>query len=254
MADTSPGGRAPGRDRLAGPAWIHEAARLIADLGFEVITGEHPGTPTATDLVIALREKPTLRHYDPEEIQYWTIEGGRGRPARLDRGARDVPLEGRFAWGRISIDDRLGMGNQFLAFGGTVRAAYADPATLVVLFSSAAPIQRWAGHSQGTDPLTGAIGAFFGRLMVPIDFREGAEARVSATDPLALYAAFVHDLEVRLRRSEWIRDAHRGFAAWTPREAHRLEAEAPAAWREGLALLDDLGLAGGREPEPGPRR
>lgn len=225
-------------------SWVPEASRLIANLGFSIVTGKHPGTPAATDLLVALRDKPTLRHFDPEEVSYWVAEDGRGRPARLEC-ATPAPLERRFLWGRISIADRLGLTNQWLSFGGVVRAAEPDPTMLVVAFSSPAPIQRWAGHSQGTDPLTPEMGAFFGRLMIPIDFDPGAEALVSATTPLALYSAFVRDLETRLAHAEGLRRAHPGLATWIPREARRIEAANPIEWRDGERLLEELELTAG---------
>ena len=52
---------------------------------------------------------------------------------------------------------------------------------------------RWGGHSQGTDSLAGSIGAFFGRLIVPVDFTPGAAARIDAVTPRVLYAAFLRD-------------------------------------------------------------
>jgi hypothetical protein len=64
---------------------------VIADLGFSIVTGGHPANPVATDLVVALRDEPTLRHFDPEEVSYWVPVDGRGR-SHLDRGAF-----GRFA-------------------------------------------------------------------------------------------------------------------------------------------------------------
>jgi hypothetical protein len=53
---------------------------------------------------------------------------------------------------------------------------------------------RWGGHSQGSDELASEIGAFFGRLIVPVDYRPGAETQIDAMRPEVLYAAFVLDL------------------------------------------------------------
>ena len=230
--------------RRSGPidtAWLAKAGPLIADLGFTIVTRVHEGDPAATDLLVALRDEPTLRHFDPEEVSYWAPEEGRGRPRHVDRETH-VPFEGRFLWGRISIADRLGLTNQWLSFGGAVHAAELDPATTVVGFESPAPIQRWSGHSQGLDPLTPEMGAFFGRLMIPIDFEPGAEALVSAATPLALYCAFIHDLQARLAGSEELRRAHPGHAAGIPAEAHRLGAANRTDWRAGVELLAELGV------------
>ena len=58
-------------------------------------------------------------------------------------------------------------------------------------FTSRAPIVRWAGHSQGMDPIADEVGAFFARLMVPVDYQPEAEARVAEAGPEALYAVFL---------------------------------------------------------------
>lgn len=228
---------------LEGPEWPGVAGRILTDLGFEIVTGEDERTPTASSLIVALRDKPTLRHFDPEEASYWMTQAGRGRPARLDRTIKALPHEERFAWGRISVADRLGKANQFLAFGGTLRAAALDASTLIVQFSSPAPIQRLAGHSQGTDTLSEPIGAFFGRMMIPIDFDPAAEPRIARAAPLELYCAFVIDAGARLARSPELRRAEPALASRVASEARRLEAQEADAWRGGRSLVDDLRLS-----------
>ncbi len=47
--------------------WLADAGPLIADLGFSIVTGTHSGAPAATDLLVAVRDAPTLAHFDPEE-------------------------------------------------------------------------------------------------------------------------------------------------------------------------------------------
>jgi hypothetical protein len=89
-------------------------------------------------------------------------------------------------------------------------------------FTSRAPIVRWAGHSQGVDPLVDEIGAFFARLMVPVDYQEGAEARIAEADPEALYAVFLGHSLARIRRSTRLRDADPEVATWVRHEANRL--------------------------------
>jgi hypothetical protein len=221
--------------------WLRSASDVIADLGFSIVTGGHPDNPVATDLVVALRDEPTLLHFDPEEVSYWVPEGGRGRPRHVER-ATSVPFEGRFSWGRIEIVDRVGASNHWLSFGGTVHAAAHDDTTTIVMFVSPTPIQRWSGHSQGMDPLTPEIGAFFGRLMIPIDFEPGAEALIAAAPPQALYCAFLQDVHAREHRSQQFREADRSLSMFVEHEVHRLPSTEPADWRAGADLLAELGV------------
>lgn len=224
--------------------WAAAAAELLANLGFTLINGDRPAAPGGANLLVALRDRPTLRHFDPEVVFHWALVEGRGRVVQIDRAAPATP-EAQFLWGRIRIVDRLGEMNQWIAFGGVVRVADVNRSTRVVGFNSPAPILRWAGHSQGLDRLTAAVGAFFGRLMVPIDFEPGAEERIGRTDPLVLYGAFLQDaLERRVpEAAEQTGDAE--SAAWIRLEAKRLYVAARSAWEAAAALRREVGLARG---------
>lgn len=123
-----------------------------------------------------------------------------------------------------------------------LRAVNLDAATAVVKVSSPAPILRWSGHSQGVDPLTDEVGAFFARLMIPIDYRQGAEASTGATPPLALYAAMLADAHTRLAGSRILREAQPGLDRFVARELARLRSDHPDALETGRLLLTDLGL------------
>jgi len=218
--------------------WVEEAARQLANLGFELEEPERPGDG-ACCLFVALRAQPTLRHFDPEEVAYWVTEGGRGRPASLDRQTR-LPFESDYAWGRITVLDRLGVGNGFVSFGGQVRARMASDGTVYASFVSPAPILRISGHSQGIDPLAAEAGAFFGRIKIPIDFVPGAEAWIAGATPVALYSAFVQMVNERLRGARGLREANRWLAVWSGREAQRLQATAATDWAAATELRKSL--------------
>jgi hypothetical protein len=225
------------RPSSAGGHWLDEAARQLANLGFELEAPERPGDPAS--LLVALRAQPTLRHFDPEQVNYWVTENGRGRPAALDRQAR-FPLESGYAWGRISIVDRLGVVNPFISFGGRIRAALDADGTAYASFESTAPILRVGGHSQALDPLAAEAGAFFGRIKIPIDFIPGAEALIAQATPVALYSAFVQAVAERLKGSRGLRDSNRWLASWSSREAQRLQAAAAPDWAAASELRGRL--------------
>ena len=225
---------------LADPArWVAVAAGALHDLGFTLVQSDRPGAPGGANLLVALRAAPSLVHFDPERIDVWVAEAGRGRRTTIDRETA-LPLCRDFAWGHVHVVDRLAVENRFLTFGGELRAATVDPALGVVRIGSPGPIVRWGGHSQGEDPLAGEIGAFFGRLSVRVDFSPGAEARLAATPAAILYAAFLLDAGGRFHRMG--ADPDHGIGAWLRAEAARLAVLAPDTWRAGTALLGELGL------------
>jgi hypothetical protein len=227
----------PDRSPTTDTRWLDTAARQLADLGFELEEPGQPGQPAS--LLVALRAEPTLRHFDPEQVNYWVTENGRGRPACLDRQGR-LPLESGYAWGRVSITDRLGVVNGFISFGGRVRAALAPDGTAFAVFESPVPILRVSGHSQGLDPLAAEAGAFFGRIKIPIDFVPGAETLIAHATPVTLYGAFVQAVRERLQGARGLRDSNRWLADWSSREAQRLQVAAAADWAAATELRKQL--------------
>ena len=224
------------------PAALEAAAR-IADLGFLDVHGDRPWEPGGARLIVGLRSTPALTHFDPEWVGYWHVHDGRGRIARLDRET-PLPVDRPFSWGRIKIVDRLGVSNSFLGFGGTLMAEPIDEVLTVAIFASPGPLARWTGHSQAPDPLAERIGAFFARLMVPIDFSPEFEPRLSGSDPLAIYAAMVADWHEELAASATLRDLDPGAAAMAGAELRRIRQADPAAWSDGQGLLEALSVSG----------
>ena len=228
-----------------GTGWLAAAAAELAQLGFVLRDGSAPGSVPGPRLLAAFRAVPTLEHFDPEEATYWAFDGSHGSLASLTRVAArkaGLPIERPFSWGRIRLIDRIPVHNQFLSFGGTLRAGELADGTVVVAFVSPAPIFRWAGHSQEADPFVDEVGAFFARLMVPVDFQEGAEARIGATSPEGLYAAALRRADARLHETRRLAEADPDLARMVAHEVIRLAHDAPDAWREGEELLGFLEL------------
>jgi len=220
--------------------WLDQAGRRLANLGFELVEPDRVAGNDASHLLVALRPSPTLQHFDPEGIDCWTCEAGRGKSAKLDRESH-YPISSDYSWGLISLTDRLGVANQFLSFGGALRAQMTPEATVLVEFSSHAPILRGSGHSQSIDPVAAEVGAFFARIKVPIDFVPGAEALVSKASPLTLYCAFIQHVREKLARARGLRDANRWLADWSAREGPRMEASSTDQWNAGAELRRQLG-------------
>lgn len=237
--------------RLADPAgWSAAAAVLLADLGFSLVNSDRPGARGGSNLLVAFRDRPTLRHFDPEAMSYWVFTDGRGRERTWDPGM-GLPETGPALWGSVRIWDRLAVENRFLSFGGTLRFARVSDGLIVAALASPGPIVRWGGHSQGADPLAGQIGAFFARLMVPIDFEPGVEARIGSTPPAILYAAFLRQARARLASAGRRGGGDPRFEGWLLGESSRVAHADAAALAQGQALLEALGFAKA-EGAPGP--
>lgn len=223
-----------------GPLTLEEAASVMGDLGFLVVPGVR-GRDSRAYLLVAIRRRPTLEHYDPESVLYWTHEGVRDGPAVFDKSVT-LPLDLPFSWGTLRVADRLGVANEYLTFGGRLTAGRVKDERIAV-FATPGPMLRRGGHSQGWDPGAAHLAAYFGRLRGCLGRDPELDARVARMTPLARYAAYlggaIHgfaeapalsaDRHVELPHLRW--------------EADRLHREYPDDWSSGTRLLEELGCA-----------
>jgi hypothetical protein len=217
-----------------------EAAARLKHLGF-LLLSPFPGHSGEANLLIALRERPSRGHFDPELIRFWrTGEDHRGHAGELTLTSR-LPIRRAFSWGKLEIADRFGVRNEFVSLGGTLTADRMAGGVAVVL-QSPAPILRMGGHSQAVDRIALELAAFFGRIMVPIDFQHGAESEISAASPLERYSAFIAFERARYASHEELRVEHPRQSAVLHLEAERLRRTEPASWAAGRRLLEDIGL------------
>ena len=216
-------------------------APLVESWGF-VANPDLPDRPGPAYLLIALRPRPTLEHYDPERVDYWVSdEDGRGLRDSLTRRS-PMPVDRPMSWGLIRLSDRLGATNEYLTFGGSIVADEIGDTTIAVI-TSPAPLLRRGGHSQPWDDGADTVGAFHGRLLLAVDVIEGFEQRLAGAEPLARYAAFVQDTRARAMRVLRRTGEEVAFGRHARVEAARLVATEPHAWAEGRALLVAGGMA-----------
>ena len=214
-----------------------ELAGQVDHLGF-VAHPDLPDRPGPAFLLVALRPAPTLQHYDPEAVDYWVTKDGRGMPRSLTHDS-PMPQSEDYSWGLIRLVDRLGVSNEYLTCGGHLDAVLIDD-VVVAAFASQAPQLRRGGHSQGWDAGADAIGAFFARLMVAVDFKTGFEQAFGAATPLTRYAAFLCDADRRRRIPGHSASFDDDLGRLLRHEADRLRASAPTEWAAACAVLDGL--------------
>ena len=210
------------------------AAPLLSDLGF-LSSSDLPDRPGPAYLLIALRETPTLRHYDPELVEYWATSSGRGTRRSLTRDT-PLPIDTEFSWGLIRIVDRLHVTNEYLTFGGHLAVDMVD-GVVIAVFTSPAPILRRGGHSQGWDTGAESLGAFFGRFLLAVDYTPGFETRAAGVDAITRYASFVADATARYRASPALRAQQADLWNVLQAEERRLRSQHPSEWAEGEVLL-----------------
>lgn len=213
------------------------SAQFLRGLGF-LLTPDGEGTESPAYLLVALRDEPTLCHFDPERVEYWLESNERGQIDTFSR-ATPLPTDHSFSWGAIRIIDRLDVTNEYLTFGGRLSAAPLDGFTVGV-FASPAPILRGVGHSQTEDPAAPSVTAFFARLRAAAGDTLMLEQRILRASPQARYAAYLADACETYRVSPMLRLTYPAMWQSLTRQERRLRAERPSAWSEGLGLLPIL--------------
>jgi len=159
------------------------------------------------------------------------------KKAGADHGALEKVTRAPVAAGPV----RVPVENRFLTFGGELSLAGIDATLTLAHLRSPAPIVRWGGHSQGTDPLTLAMGAFFGRLIVPVDFQPGGAARIDAAPPQVLFAAFLCDAVGRAASMSRMLGDPSDLDRWLAAAWARARSD-PALRAAAEDLLADVGL------------
>ncbi|MFN8619437.1 MAG: hypothetical protein U0869_01660 [Chloroflexota bacterium] len=216
------------------------AAPMLQHWGF-LAHSDLPDREGPSYLLVSIRPKPTLEHYDPEEMTYWVTDNGRGAPAVLSRTSK-LPVDAQTTWGMVRVTDRLRVTNEWLSFGGQLRVETIDDAMVAVLTSSA-PLLRRGGHSQGWDVGAPSVGAFFAKVRAAAGFDHRFEAAEAAADPLARYACFVAEQVRRYRHSEVLQGLDPDLWHLMQHEEHRMKTVHPDAWDSGVALLRALDAA-----------
>jgi hypothetical protein len=237
-ATTSTLDRPPGAD--PGPLTPDAAASVMGDLGFLVVPGV-PGRDSIAYLLVAIRRRPTLAHYDPESVLYWTHQGLHDGPAEFDRSV-PLPLEVAFSWGTLRVTDRLGVANEYLTFGGSLTAGRVDGARIAV-FATPGPMVRRGGHSQGWDPGSAHLAAYFGRLRACLGRDPELDARATAMSPLARYSAYLAGAINGFAEAPALSADRHAELHHLRSEAERLHRDHRDDWLAGIRLLETLGAA-----------
>ena len=209
---------------------------LLANLGFLLVPGP-PLDHGAAYLLVALRPKPTLIHFDPERIEYWGFERGHAVQTEI---VWPLPrVDSAYSWGVITVADRIGAVNQFVSFGGSL-AVSRDHDVHAALFRSEAPILALAGRSGPADPLANQVRAFMARLRGASGYDSPVRQLAESVSPVALYAAFVSRAADTYRTPDAADSVSPHVVALLRAERRRLESEHLPDAEAGRRLADLL--------------
>jgi len=171
---------------------------LIANWGYSFLDASHPDRLGYGGLVIAVREKPTGKHFDPENIHLHLCDAAGGIRATTLSWQSPRPVSDRVCLCRVILTDRFDQRVEFLTFGGSLEIIQQSDKVIYTL-RSPAPVLEILGQEDTipdqvafeTEALLSQEAAHWGQ-----DDR-GFEQRLAQTEPLQLYIAVVHTLLFR---------------------------------------------------------
>lgn len=234
------GDRAP--DSIEQPALsLDRAAALMGRLGFLVFRTPADVPRTDSCLLVVIRDAPTRQHYDPLTVRFWTMHEGHGLQLIADPATR-MPMQRRFIWGPIRIEDRFGVGNDFVSLGGSLSGERIGSDATLLIFRSAAPILRLGGHSQPSDTLASDVRVFFSRLIPRLWADSAVERQIADVPPEHLWAAFLLHEQRRIEQSIGASTPPLADGRSVRRELDRMARLRPEAIRGGKELLVSLAI------------
>ncbi len=237
----TPESTAPGSPAGLGIS-LDEAARHVERLGFLDVNGTAPEAAGGANLVVALRDRPTLTHFDPERVEHWVVADGRGRPAEITR-ATEAPTERPFSWGTIRVVDRLEVLQLVPHLRGNRARGRAGPGD-----DARRPVLACADPSlHGSQPGRGPLDRRGGGVLRPDDDPDRLHARrggphrgVVADGDLCGLPCVGPAAPRRVGRAPRVAP---GLRRLVPARTTALADRFGADWEAGCALALELGLA-----------
>lgn len=182
--------------------------QVIAHWGYYLLPKAHPSSPGYSGLLVAIREIPTQRHYDPEaiSIRLWD----QGDAAWTVLKLHSSTLEPRQVMaGRVVLSDRVDKRVQFFTFGGSLEMN-AGLRECVYALRSAAPILVVTGFADGIpDLITAETEMLIGKLQIKSGMSDERMARWSPLpDPVRLYHLSLQSILERYQHQSALRQRH----------------------------------------------
>lgn len=185
--------------------------RQVANWGYYLLPRLHPHSPGHPGLLIAIRQTPTEKHFDPETVQLHLCASDGGSEVVTLTLTSSLPGSSRVCPGMVTLHDRVDKRAGFFIFGGSLEASF-NPGETVYALRSAAPILP-VTESQS---ISGQLACETQALLAGLQSRWGAydkafEQRLAQVDPVELYQASLHAILQRYEKAPALRQSFPGF-------------------------------------------
>ncbi|MBU0703167.1 MAG: hypothetical protein KKC18_04805, partial [Chloroflexi bacterium] len=93
---------------------------LMKNWGYYPLTQSHPGSPGYSGLLVAIRKKPTGKHFDPQTLCLRLRDEYGGAGWKTLSWLSPLKGRGHVCPGAVTLEDRLGKQVEFFTFGGSL--------------------------------------------------------------------------------------------------------------------------------------
>ena len=124
-------------------------SKLMEDWGYYLLDPAHSASPGFGGLVVAIRARPTGKHFDPEAL-HLDLQDDQGAATQTALSRRHPsPRSGHACPGRVILEDRFDKRVEFFTFGGSLEAI-AEGDDWFFLLKSPAPILELESRKNAT--------------------------------------------------------------------------------------------------------
>jgi hypothetical protein len=192
--------------------------REMEHWGYHLLPKRHPTSPGYMGLLVAMRDSPTRRHYDPETMKL-RLASGQDTVKLVTLRRNDQPVESlRVCPGQVTLADRISKEVNFFSFGGRLDASPVLNETIYVLTSPGPVLDLNNGLGSISDQLFSETRGLLARWAAAWESDEGFYRRLVQTDPLQLYLACLQNLLERYHCCPALRYTWSAFYAALRRE------------------------------------
>lgn len=184
---------------------------LMENWGYYLLPKPHPQCPGYTGLLVAIRKKPTGKHFDPQSIHLRLCdEHGEAEWARLSlESPSELPIEGSMhvCPGRVVLRDRSDKRVGFFVFGGSLEAVSIPGETVYSLRSLAPVLQITEGLQSIPDQLAFETEELIGEAQGKWGLNDkGFARRLAQVDPFQLYLAVLNSILARYEQDHALQE------------------------------------------------
>jgi hypothetical protein len=212
---------------------------IVRDLGYQLLPQAHRHSPGGSGLLVAIREEPTGKHFDPQTMHLRLRDvHGMARQRSLSL-LSPGPDSDRVCPGRVILSDRLNKRVEFFTYGGTLEVIPATDAQVYVLRSPAPVLAMVAEEETVADLLAAATDALLAQVEVRWGHDErGFNQRLAEVEPLPFYMGTLHSLIDKYGHCHPLEETLHELCEMLHREKEWLTGQ--RLWRDKPPMLEDL--------------